>query len=98
MYIPKQYQIHDYEMIKSFMNEHNFVTIVTYNGTTPIATHLPVNIEEKHNELYISGHFAKGNEQWKTIDQNQQVLIIFQGSHGYISSTWYDTEDVPTWD
>ena len=46
MYIPKQYQIHDYEMIKSFMNEHNFVTIVTYNGTTPIATHLPVNIEE----------------------------------------------------
>src|SRR5699024_368053 len=26
------------------------------------------------------------------------VLIIFYGPHGYISSTWYETEDVPTWD
>ena len=24
--------------------------------------------------------------------------MIFHGPHSYISSTWYETEDVPTWD
>lgn len=24
--------------------------------------------------------------------------MIFHGPHAYISSTWYETEDVPTWD
>ena len=32
-------------------------------------------------------------------DRSESASINhFQGSHGYISSTWYDTEDVPTWD
>ncbi|MEB7797552.1 FMN-binding negative transcriptional regulator [Staphylococcus xylosus] len=32
------------------------------------------------------------------MDGNDKILIIFTGAHGYISSTWYETEDVPTWD
>src|SRR5690606_23915486 len=26
-----------------------------------------------------------------------EVLIMFQGSHAYISSSWYEQENVPTW-
>lgn len=98
MYIPKHYQKKDYQEIKKFLTTYNFATIVTNDGTMPIATHLPVNIEETNDELLISGHFAKNNNQWKTIENNDNVLIIFQGPHAYISSTWYETEDVPTWD
>jgi transcriptional regulator len=98
MYIPKYYQMHDYEEIKQFMHNNNFVTVITTEGERPIATHLPVNIEEDSNVLYISGHFAKGNKQWQTINNNDNILIIFHGPHGYVSSTWYEQEDVPTWD
>ncbi|MEY2631306.1 MAG: Protease synthase and sporulation protein 2, partial [Bacteroidota bacterium] len=28
---------------------------------------------------------------------NDEVLAIFSGAHTYISSSWYDHENVPTW-
>ncbi|MEB6169562.1 FMN-binding negative transcriptional regulator [Staphylococcus pseudoxylosus] len=98
MYIPKYYEMKDYQNVKDFITANNFATIVTNHESTPTATHLPLNIEEKENSLYLSGHFAKANKQWQTIDGNDKILIIFSGAHGYISSTWYETEDVPTWD
>lgn len=98
MYIPKYYEMKDYEEIKRFIKAHTFATVVTNNGDKPIATHVPVNIYETENQLYISGHLSKGNKQWQTLEDNKAVLVIFQGPHSYISSTWYDKEDVPTWD
>lgn len=98
MYIPKYYEMKDYENIKDFITANNFATIVTNHGSTPTASHLPLNIEEREDSLYLSGHFAKANKQWQTIDENDKILIIFSGAHGYISSTWYETEDVPTWE
>lgn len=79
MYISKYYEMKDYENIKDFITANNFATIVTNHGSTPTATHLPLNIEEKENNLYLSGHFAKANKQWQTIDENDKILIIFQG-------------------
>jgi transcriptional regulator len=38
---------------------------------------------------------AKANLQWKELQED--VLVIFQGSHAYISSSWYNHENVPTW-
>jgi transcriptional regulator len=29
--------------------------------------------------------------------ENDQVLAVFSGPHSYISSSWYDHENVPTW-
>src|SRR5699024_6280016 len=42
--------------------------------------------------------FAIANPQWKTMKNGKEkVLVIFQGPHAYISSTWYQHENVPTW-
>ena len=98
MYIPKHYQMKNDNNIKKFMEEHNFVTIVTVDDHIPIATHVPVMIEYNEDTMYLSGHFAKGNPQWKTIQDNSNILVIFSGPHSYISSSWYEEEDVPTWD
>lgn len=88
----------DYEEIKNFIQAHAFATVVSIKEDIPIATHVPVNIYEDDKQLYVSGHLAKGNKQWRTFEDNTSVLVIFQGPHGYISSTWYENEDVPTWD
>ncbi|MEB8067518.1 FMN-binding negative transcriptional regulator [Mammaliicoccus fleurettii] len=97
MYIPKHYKENDIQEIKSFMLEHQFVTIITNDGDKPIATHVPINIHEKNGEIYVTGHLAKNNDQWRLLNKASNVLIIFQGPHAYISSTWYEKEDVPTW-
>jgi transcriptional regulator len=31
------------------------------------------------------------------LDKNAEVLVIFQGPHTYISPTWYNHVNVPTW-
>ena len=77
MYIPNYYQINDYQEIKSFIEKNNFAVIVSTDNGCPIATHIPVMVTEKDNDLYISGHFARGNKQWGTIDDNDNILVIF---------------------
>ena len=43
-------------------------------------------------------HMARANPQWHDFDNSQEVLIIFQGPHAYISPSWYEVEQsVPTW-
>ncbi len=39
---------------------------------------------------------SRANPQWKTFGQ-QEVLLIFQGAHTYISPRWYNHVNVPTW-
>lgn len=97
MYIPKYFKMNDYEEVLSFLKEHAFVTLVTTQNGIPIASHIPVHLSEKNDALFITGHLAYGNSQWRTLDQETNVLIIFQGPHAYISSSWYQEENVPTW-
>lgn len=77
MYIPKYYEMKDYEEIKRFINAYNFATVVSIDGEQPVATHVPVNIYEDDKQLYVSGHLAKGNQQWRTLNNNKSILVIF---------------------
>lgn len=97
MYIPKHFKVEDTEEIKSFINQHDFATIVTVQDGRPVATHTPMMLNEKNGEWTITGHIAKGNTQWQTFDGHEDTLIIFKGPDSYISSTWYEDENVPTW-
>ncbi|PPA70429.1 FMN-binding negative transcriptional regulator [Jeotgalibacillus proteolyticus] len=97
MYIPKHFKVTDMNEIKSFIQENSFGTIVTTENGKPIATHLPLIFSQKGDEDYITGHMAYGNPQWKTFKDAENVLVIFQGPHAYISSSWYEQENVPTW-
>lgn len=95
MYIPKHFKMDDEEIIFDFIETYSFATLFTQHNGEPYATHLPLIVKKAENALY--GHFARPNEQWKDA-QNQQVLVIFQGPHCYISPSWYETSKaVPTW-
>lgn len=97
MFIPKHFKITDMEEVRDFIRKHSFGTIVTTDQGRPTATHLPLELNDVDGEYYISGHFAKANPQWKTLEGQKKVLIIYQGPHAYISSTWYEDENVSTW-
>lgn len=84
--------------IIEFMQKNAFATLVTQLNDKPWATHIPfVYQRNTAGEAILQGHIAKANPQWKSVADQKQVLVIFQGPHAYISSSWYDHENVSTW-
>ncbi len=99
MYVPSHFKEADLDRIKTLIRTHDFATVVSWDGTRPIASHLLVELEEDPTGiLRLSGHMARGNPQWRTFRPEAEVLTIFQGPHTYISPTWYTVQAVPTWD
>jgi len=95
MYIPKQFVINEEEVMFDIIEENGFATLFSQHEGHPYATHLPLTLDREKRLLH--GHFARPNKQWKDAE-NQELLIVFQGPHCYISSSWYETnESVPTW-
>lgn len=63
-----------------------------------LATHIPLELNiEKEGIAELTGHLSKENPQWKNFNENEEVLAIFTGPHSYVSSSWYQDEEVPTW-
>lgn len=97
MYIPVINEMNDHDEVLAFIKEHSFATIITNGGGVPIASHLPMVIEEEVDSLKIIGHFAKANSHWQLLN-NQKSLIIFAEPHAYISPVHYESiVNVPTW-
>jgi len=97
MYIPKYFKVTDINEIWDFIQTNSFGTLVTTKQGTPIATHLPLELNKQGDDYYITGHMAYGNAQWRTFETCGDVLVMFQGPNAYISSSWYSHENVPTW-
>lgn len=84
--------------IIEFIKKNAFATLVSQVNGRPWATHLPLVLDQNQSgNPVLHGHLAKANEQWKTLAKNEEVLVLFQGPHAYISSSWYNHENVPTW-
>lgn len=97
MYIPKYFRVTNVDEIWDFVQKNSFATIITTEQVKPIATHLPLVLKKKGDDYYLTGHMAYGNSQWRTFETCEDVLVMFQGPHAYISSSWYSHENVPTW-
>jgi transcriptional regulator len=97
MYIPNYFKVTNVDEIWDFVQKNSFGSIVTTEQGKPIATHLPLRLTKKGDDYYLTGHMAYGNPQWRTFEACADVLVMFQGPHAYISSSWYSNENVPTW-
>jgi transcriptional regulator len=97
MYISKLYREEDRAKIVDFLKQNEFATLVSFDGEKPTASHLLMEVVDDGAVLLINGHMSKANPLWKTFDRTPEVLLIFQGPHTYISPTWYNHVNVPTW-
>ena len=97
MYIPNLNLMTDKTEIVDFMQRFSFATLITARDNYPVATHLPFVVTLRDDNIILTSHFAKANDQWKDI-QNNKALVIFNEPHAYISPKHYDKElNVPTW-
>ena len=82
-----------------FMKAHPFITLCGVNELNePVATHLPVLIEERDNKIILLAHAMKKQQHTLAFSQHAKVLAIFSGAHTYVSASWYEKKNVAsTW-
>lgn len=81
------------------MRENSFATFVSVIDGAPFASHLPALLDTSRGELgTIRAHMAKANPHCRAFETGAELLVVYQGPHGYITPSWYgDTPAVPTW-
>lgn len=97
MYIPELYKNENPQEIEQFLTENGFAILINTTNGKHWGTHTPLFLEKKEEQLFFLGHIAKENPQAESLHNDEEVLAIFNGPHTYISSSWYDHENVPTW-
>lgn len=98
MYTPAIYKNENPEEINTFLKENSFGILINQTNGKLWATHIPLELEiNAEGKQILYGHLSKENPQWKSFADNNQILAVFSGPHSYISSSWYDHENVPTW-
>lgn len=98
MYVPRKFQPPSLKSVYSFIKENGFATLVSSAKSMPIATHTPLMYtNDEDGQEYLVGHISMANEQREVIQQGAPCLAIFMNHHSYISPTWYDHVNVPTW-
>lgn len=98
MYTPKHFEEKERAKLVEFMKQYNFASLVNTAKNRYWATHLPFLVEENDGEIILRAHMAKANPQWANFKADEDVLVIFQEPHAYISPKLYDNPvSVPTW-
>jgi len=98
MYIPEQYKNENEAEIKDFLQKNSFGILVNQTDGKLWATHIPLELDKDENgQDILHGHLSKANAQCESFISDNKILAIFPGPHTYISSSWYEKEEVPTW-
>ena len=74
-----------------------WATYVSSTSNGLVASHYPTVLDETAEQLTILSHFGRPDEQLHELGQHE-MLVVVQGPHDYVSSSWYDQgDDIPTW-
>lgn len=87
------------QVIFEFIDQHPFALLAGCDHEhKPVATQLPVFIEQTGGRRILRGHIMKNTDHHTAFLQNEKVLVVFTGHHTYVSATWYDNPYQPsTW-
>ncbi len=111
MYVPRHFTVADLAQITAFVDAAQSADLVTFDGTKPVSTLLPVIWDRPKAPTTnggpvsygrLLGHIAIANDQWKTAQPAAHALAIVRGPQAYISPKWYESKArhgrvVPTW-
>ena len=91
------FTVTDPEEVKRLIRENPWATFVSNTASGLVASHYPVMAEEDRDDISIVSHFGLPDQKLHELGQHE-ILVIIQGSHGYVSPGWYEKGDfVPTW-
>jgi transcriptional regulator len=99
MYDLPYFKEQDPEVLRRFIREHPFAMICGCDkDAKPVATQIPVFIEDRDDKIYLTGHMMKQTDHHKAFTQNPNALVVFTSPSTYVSATWYsDPHQASTW-
>ncbi len=99
MYNLPYFKEEDQQVVLEFIHKNPFAFITGCNEKNePVATQIPVFVEEREGKLFMTGHMMKQTDHHKAFEKNPATLCVFTGQHTYVSATWYsDPKQASTW-
>ena len=98
MYVPSIHKPQDQIDVYEYIRSNGFATLIGEKDGRQLATHIPMFLDQsEEGDYHLLSHIAVANEQKVCFDGKQELLAIFMEQHAYISSSWYDHVNVPTW-
>lgn len=87
------------QIIDDFIAQYPFAFITGCDDMgEPVATQIPVFMEERNGKQILRGHFMKHTDHYNAFLNNPQVLVVITGRSTYVSGTWYSNPYSPsTW-
>ncbi|MFB4348677.1 FMN-binding negative transcriptional regulator [Microbacterium sp. CR_7] len=87
----------DVDEIRRIVDANPWATIVSNGPDGLVSSHYVVLLDQDREDLTIVGHVGRPDDLIHGMGE-RELLVIFQGPHGYISPGWYgDVQAVPTW-
>lgn len=87
----------DVAEIRRVIEANPWATIMSSGPEGLVASHYAVLLDDDRDDLTIVGHVGRPDDQIHGMGE-REMLVVFQGPHGYISPGWYgDVQAVPTW-
>ena len=99
MYTLPYFKESDPAVVREFIDAHPFAMITGVNSEgKPVATQIPVFIEEDNGRQILRGHMMRNTDHHKAFLHHPHVLVVFTSPHTYVSATWYsDPHQASTW-
>ena len=99
MYSLPYFKEHEHEVVMEFIHQHPFAFLSGCDeNNRPVATQIPVFIENRGEKLFLTGHMMRSTDHHKAFEKNPNVLCVFTGHHTYVSATWYSNpHQASTW-
>lgn len=98
MYNLSHFKEPDQQAILSFIKTHPFAFLIGRGEEWPVATQIPILIEEREGEWILSGHIMRKQDHSLAFEQDPAVLVVFTGPHAYVSASWYNNpQQASTW-
>jgi|SRR5690242_2925830 len=99
MYNLPHFKANNQKEVIDFMHTHPFITLCGCDEKNkPVATHVPVLIEERGERIFFKAHIMRNQKHTKAFEHNKNVLAIFSTAHTYVSASWYSNQKTgSTW-
>lgn len=106
MWTPGHFETEESVWVARLVDENPFGMLVSSGAGAPTATHVPMLRHPQDRRragvdllgTRVLGHLARANPHWRSINDGDEVLLVFHGPDGYVSPTLYPDEPAaPTW-
>ncbi|WP_332643375.1 FMN-binding negative transcriptional regulator [Aeromicrobium sp.] len=88
----------DVAVVRQIIADNPWAMIVSNNDGELVASHYPFLLDDTTDELVLVTHVGRPDDKLHDF-ADREVLIVFQGQHGYVSPSWYEPGSIkaPTW-